>query len=376
MIKRENTFSNVIVANILAVMIVWIAFLKEAFNEKMHIILTATGVILGAILFAICIKSFNIPVKVYSLWCFLVMFGLINIIFISSMTITNLLPMIFLYFPIAIYFYYGENINCKFWEVNYYTYAVFLIYRMINSADGYLLFYSVSRNAISSLLLIWLIILYYIFSKQDKKFPLRCIIVFFVSCFVANGRGGIISALMLLTFYCLYIIFDHLIHHNARWIPWMLLIYFIVGYVFFHSDELFEKYLYRFTEYKSIRSSEARIDAWRVYTKSVFKNPIYLIFGANPNTFFQNSYLRALNGNLHNSFLSLHSRLGSVALITICWRLYNALKKSLRRKEYILSILIVVCIVRSMTDTLFPGKIADVFLLLFVFYSIEFEQSN
>lgn len=372
--KKENTLSSETMVNKIAVATVWVAFLKEAFTEKSHIILTTIGVALGLILFLLCRVNLKIPTKTYFIWWIIIISGMINVIFVGSMKITNFIPMVFLYFPIAVYFYYWKIKDNKWWEFNYYIYALYLIFRMITSPDGYLLFYSTSRNMLSSLLLIWLTILYFVFYNANKEIPLRCIIIFFVGCFIANGRGGIISALILLAFYCLYITFSHLMYHRARWIPWTILLYFLVCYTFLHSHDLFEKYLYRFTDFQSIRSSEARIDAWRLYIKSIFENPFYLIFGGNAKTIFSGSYLYALNGNLHNSFLSLHSRLGCVAFISICWQLCSALKKSITNRKYTLFILIIVCLIRSMTDTLFPGKIADIFLWLFIFYSISSDE--
>ncbi len=360
-----------ILIEIVAFITVWLVFMKDAISEQIHTLLTTSGVIVGTLLFVLCTVNYKIPKKVYYVWFIFALLGAFNILLVGALTPVNYIPMLFFYFPIAIYFYYSQDDNYKLWEINYYIYAAYLIYRMLNAVDGYYMFYATSRNMLSMLLLIWLSILYMVFAKAGRILPLRCIIIFFIGCFVATGRGGIISGVVLLSTFWLINTQDTGRKKSWKGLTiWLLLVavscVFII-YVVQHFNAIFEKYLFRFTDEVSVRSSNARLTMWKLYL-SQLKDPYVLFLGGNTYKILPPS----ANGNLHNSFLMVHAKFGLLGFVYVCYSFIVALFQAIKVRDFRMLALIIVFAVRSLTDQVFPAKVGDIALWIFILYSQSF----
>lgn len=354
------------IMELLATVVVWLAFMKDAISEQSHVVLTGIGVVFSGCLLTLCIAKYKINRKVFVLFGFAALFGAINIGLIGSLTFLNYIPMLFFYFPISVYLKHCNKLNTKWWEINYYIYSAYILYRMINAVGGYYLFYASSRNTLSVFLLIWALILFVAFRKNGKILPIRVIIMFFIGCILATGRGGIVSGVILLGSYWILDMRDNAHHrkikYQVRWIAFALVTIIAVLYVVGHIEGITSQYLFRFTDDVSLRSGNARLYAWDLYI-SRCKDPWNFIFGANTYTLLPPAYA----GNLHNSMLMVHARFGIVGFVFVLYIFIASMIDAIRKTELRLFFLIVVIFVRSMTDQIFPAKIGDIALWIIAF---------
>ncbi len=368
-IKKHNLIE------LLATIVVWLAFMKDAISASSHIVLTGLGVAFGSILLAICISSFKISRRVLHLWLLAALLGGANIAVVGSLTLQNYIPMLLLYFPIAIYFVYSPSANERWWEINYFLYSAYVIFRMLTARGGYYMFYAASRNALSVLLLIWLFFLYNVYRKAGKVLPIRDVVLFFVGCVIATGRGGIISGFVLIVCFWLLDLRENALHRNwkyqSRWLS--LVVVAIVAFVYAsrNMESIMSQYLFRFSDTASLRSSNARIEAWELYINEC-KNFWVFLFGGNTNRLLPESYA----GNLHNSVLMMHARFGIAGFLYSLFIFFSAVILAIKKKEYHMGALIIVFFIRAMTDQLFPAKIGDIALWIVIFYRLKWKRSK
>lgn len=362
------------ITELLATMVVWCAFMKSAFSEQTHFILTGAGVLLGSFLLLVCLSSFKVKREVLYLLEAITVLGIFNIIFVGSMTVVNYIPMILLYLPIAIYFFYGNNSNSKYWEFNYFLYSAFLCFKMITSDDGYHLSYALSRNSLSVLLLIWLVILSVLYAKENKYLPLKDVIVFLVGCIIATGRGGIISGVMLAFCFWLIETKENILRSSIKKHKYKLklillfLVALITAIIFAYNFDLFyNKYMFRFTDPASIRSSDARIYIWKLYIERC-QNLLIFFWGDNTYRLLHFTF----NGNLHNSILMTHAKFGIIGFFYVICVFVASTALAIKTKDYRFLSIILVFFIRSLTDQIFPGKTGDIAFFMIIFYQMGF----
>ena len=293
-------------------------------------------------------------------------------ILVRTLVITNYLPMLFLHFPIAIYFYFCDDHNILFWELTYYIYSLRVTYLLLTSYNYYHVAHGLARGGLSSRLLIFIFILYIIYEKRNKIMPLRIVFVFFIVCFASNARAGIISAVLLLVgYWFIYMQKEKKLNNNNYKVQiqkvFMIMLFLIISmYVYLNFEDIFDKYLYRFSSSSKndVASTESRFFIWNLYLLSL-SNLENLILGNNTYILLPKVY----DGNLHNSFLMTHACLGIIAFYYMCVFSFRSVMKALKAKNYGLFLLFITFLLRAATDRIFPAKTGDIPMFIMIFYS-------
>ena len=79
-------------------------------------------------------------------------------------------------------------------------------------------------------------------------------------------------------------------------------------------------------------------------------------------------WLSFYSGNTHNSFLMLHAKFGIVAFLMVIILLFAVLHKSIREKNYIMIVTVMVAIARIFFDWIsFPGLYDILFWYMFLY---------
>lgn len=207
---------------------------------------------------------------------------------------------------------------------------------------------------------------YFIYCHNEYTIPslLPPLICLFIAV-LAIGRGGILMALILVGGVLLLNINQKGIKGFLYKIIIALLIVIILTYGL--SPEFFDMYFSRFVE-EGI-SSEGRSDGFSEYLKTLI-NPINFIFGTSIKDLpYVYNYL---NGSLHNSYLTLHARLGLMGMFLI-YAMIIGFCKIIKNKNYSLSFVFLALLLKGVTDAdtggSFTGGDIYVFFLVLIYLS-------
>lgn len=212
---------------------------------------------------------------------------------------------------------------------------------------------------------------YYVSCYYEKKEP--SIIVPLVSFFialVALGRGGIISTgLVLLLF-----LFSKINTQGAvRWL-YIFSMIILAGIVLAVgiSDNLsmfLEASMEKFDAYGM--NSRGRTLSYELYLKSLL-NPFYLIAGT-PISKIPYIY-NYLEGHVHNSWLTLHSRIG-IYSVFILYYVVLGLKKMYKKKQYYIFVILLSLLLSGFTNTDIAGSMTggDSYLFFIIILYLEFK---
>jgi hypothetical protein len=249
--------------------------------------------------------------------------------------------------------------------LNYIAIA-FFSFNFLIGVDPRDVFSHTSYNSISIILIMSCIVTYilnYIGNKKITVFPAVLTCLF---CVWAIGRGGVVSSFFLLLgiLYCKY--------------PGMgkkYLLFLSVPLLFFFSNTSYESLIDYFSFLDAVslaidRSSqvEPRLIIWNEYVSNL---KLYdYIFGVN---IFERSgqALSDVAFNFHNSFLSLHSRVGFYALIILVATIFSLYRFYIFNKLYF--ILFLTLIIRASTDGFIFFESFDFIYYYFIFYAFSFD---
>ena len=227
---------------------------------------------------------------------------------------------------------------------------------------------SYSFNFISVFVLFY--VLYYSICciQNNKSIPFLVGVIFVVICLLAHGRGGIVTSV----FYFLslgFIGWKDKINQNKKWKKVLLLVLITVITLFilyiYVSDFLtFQSIFARF--YAKSVENEPRFLIWGTYIKECISGFSNLCFGADPIPVFPP------DGNLHNTFLQLHSRYGLIIAFTLIFSFYRLLIYATKEKHFYLLSVLMTLIIRAMTDKIaFHGFCEPLFYyFLFSWFNI------
>ena len=225
----------------------------------------------------------------------------------------------------------------------------------------------VSRNGITSVLIVCQIAFTFVTYLHTKKFPLLSMFLVVVISFYGSGRGSIIVSVLLLLFGAILNVF-----HSKSYKLKIFTLIFISGLIFFLNSnseniimlENIEEGLNN-TNFNQGYTDEARIGMMDEYlSKLDFYN---FFMGA---SYKDTSIERLFASNPHNSFIRLHSYYGifgiTVLLMVISSILIANKDKSVK---FTLIILLVLLLFRSYTEPiLFPSALDLFFLFMIALY--------
>lgn len=230
----------------------------------------------------------------------------------------------------------------------------------------------VSRNYISVLMITSVILVY--ISNEDEKEEIKVLpaTITFIISYWALGRGGIISAGILLLG-VLYIRFSRLFKKINK-IKAILGIFVIGAGVIYAAItveiQIITKY---FTAFSGRGLDTPRFAMYNEYLEAASKSIFDFLLGPRINE------IRAIarhDGNSHNSFIQLHAYFGIIFLIVVLILIINSMLFFLKQHHYIFALLFFVLLTRAFTDRLFFSGYAEPLLYYFIFYPLIYSRTS
>jgi hypothetical protein len=328
-----------------------------------------TSIILGLGLLALILLSNKIRreyIAIYIFAGFLATSFLISSLFVSR---TEEIPRIFLHIVsctgIAMILLRGYVYNWAGYIV-FYGIVIYFMIRILAGVDGDSALTLSSHNGISMVMLVACISLYIILSMENKQFGLMPAIFTLVISIWGIGRSGIVSSFVL--FIGLLFI---MLHAKPKRYIIVIFICLIMAFIFFDSlYMLFIKYINVGTAIdlyldRGVESS-IRKEIWGNYINNL--DISRLIFGVNV---FTDPWpdKEILAYNYHNSFISLHSKVGFMGLITIALMIISLFKY--RKTNLLYFFLFLTVILRWSTDYGLFFDSFDFIPFFFIFYYLK-----
>ncbi len=307
----------------------------------------------------------NYDLRRFTLFAVLYIFtGVINYIYISNTTLLNVALSVLFFGITAVLLTRQWSIilgGVSFY-ISFFVLAIGLYRKGINAL-------TISSNNYISILIIIAAVLYYIAVENERQIIkmvdiIPAILAFTLSVW-ASGRGGILSSGILLV--CMLLIFMRtLASKNIRKIM-MLFIVLILMLVFlmgFHNQ--FINWFMSLGKFSSAGfNSSARESIWQAYIMETFKSVKYILLGA-PKYYIP--IILRFEGNPHNSFIQLHSTNGLVMFVLFILITCRALKAYINKQEYIKFSMLIVMLIRGMTDTFIFGLYGMPIMLFLIYY--------
>jgi len=305
--------------------------------------------------------------NIFIFFLFFYLSGIISSIFNSNYKIQDyIIP--FQYFGIGICML-SFKLNDKIVKYSFYSLIIFFIINIILGADPTKLF-DISRNYISVVLLIFLI-LYYISCIQNE---IRVSIFPTILCFLislwAVGRSGILTFAILLVL--LYFYNNFYPKFDCKKFILQTSVIILIGAIvsYFLYSTFISNAVSRFNNQGM--DSGGRDIIWNEYFTHIKYSVSSFIFGVSSQ---ETEILKSLKGNPHNAFFSLHMNYGIfgflLTIFIIVYRLFYLYKRNL-----LYDILLFVILIRIFFDSgAFNGPY-DSFLYYFLFVKVSKLESN
>jgi hypothetical protein len=364
-----NSFNHKLV---LSIVLALLFTLNGAFLRSMYL-LAAIGV-LGVILFLLTINWKKLTIKINSK------------LFIILITLLASIPLIALksfFYEVAYVFIFTTITSIliakNFSQVNINPFAKFTLIVLLIYFFSSILFgvdpaeiFAGSRNQISVLLISFLVL--NLASKNlHNFFDLLLALFVWVACLYGGGVGGIISSTVILFALCYFLI-------SSRIIIIILCVILSCSYYFlFDHIEISENILLKYN-LERLLVLDTRYQIIAQYYDRYFTEPVFFILGAPDDYVFDVYDYFSFGGggidgevsSLHNSYLSIHAKIGFLAIFVIY---------SLGRLAYFLSgscfhlIIFLALLLRAFSDSVY---ILDGYynFCLFYFYFLNSSINN
>lgn len=206
-----------------------------------------------------------------------------------------------------------------------------------------------SRNTISAVVLLYMIIFYLVGYIQQRTVKLLPGILAIVICFWAMGRAGILASCFFLITVSFYIVAKK----GKKIIKRIFIISLLYSTSYYVITTFFGEVITRaLTRFQEKGFQDVRTIIFAEYMGELTKGG-NLFFGVP----FSEGRLLSHFRNPHNSWIMLHAEFGLIAFSSIIFVLLLFFVKCLIKKEYFLCILFLTAFVRSCFDWLsFPGS--------------------
>ena len=301
-------------------------------------------------------------------WC--LSFYLMNMLFIGNSDIKQIVYGVFIMPCLAVLLFFYK---IRYWVslVLFYSIALFFCAYILQNGpfvNNETEILTNSRNYVSFFVLLYSLP-YFIHCYDINKVPslIVPIICVLISIF-SIGRAGIIGSLILLT----GILYLKMIQNNKLRTVYRMAFFLILftTITIGVNDDLIDIYFSRFAE--NGMDSYGRIDAWLEYIKSL-TNPANFLFGTRIKSLYYTTWY--LEGSLHNSYLTLHARLGMIGLLSIFFMI-KGLWQLIKQRCYPLIPIIAALLIKGITDadtggTYSGGDIYVFYLALVYLYSYD-----
>ena len=236
----------------------------------------------------------------------------------------------------------------------YYIHLLLMAGRLLYNGGRVLL---LGSNNYVSVLIIIAASLYYIAVEREKN-SIRLIdllpaVLSFILSVWAGGRGGILSTAILMVLIVLLYIKTITNRSLRRTIVAVLCVLLGTIVLIITNTSLYQIFMSLGKWGSRGKDNAARIGIWRAYLLKTIESPRYLLLGA---PFEMIPEILRYDGNCHNSFLQLHAFNGITMLLLFIVYSIRSFKSYISKHKYIYAILLLVIIVRGMTDKFIFGQ--------------------
>lgn len=291
--------------------------------------------------------------------------GMLNYIFVGNITIKILIQDCFMWamsFPLLERKYSKKVI----WGIMIFLFIGFF-YHMIRGTNPNLIMNGVSRNYISVVVILILLLYYSQIEFSNSNISIIPAISGFCISIYGESRSGII-ALAFLMMGVLY-------YKYRKFIKSKMLAYtgitVMLSVLIYYRNQIFYIFTNVFTMFTQNGLRSIRIVMWKAYFKIIKSSIFYLIFGAPLNTNTYEFYNSRYGMNLHNSFLALHEYYGLVPFVLILICIIKAISYYKDEKMYLQVILLMSLLIRSSTDNILFSTHNIPLFGFFVFYAMN-----
>ncbi len=294
-------------------------------------------------------------------------FGLLSYIVIGNANISEYLwPIAFGGMAIILL---NFKLHYKSIAILYYCVCCFYVVAIMENKMAENLTGTVSRNNISVTMLIFFSLLCITSFVTDKQIHRISAVLGLVITVWALGRSGIITfGIICIGFFIFE--FKGKGVHISNPIKIFSLIGIIYGIGRFNYNTIIVPAINNFQAYGM---KSPRLLIWETYLRNVFSSVIHFVFGAPLN---QDWILIAMDYNLHNSFLHLHSRYGIFITMLYIVVLLVKLHAFIKRKNIIYVLLLIAIIFRISFDlSAFNGGL-DIIIYYFMFEGLYNKKSK
>ena len=330
---------------------------------------TATTALFYAAAF-LCLICVITKRKANNLWFYLclltgIISGLVNIIYIGNLNFIRLLVLVIAFIIARLLL--CQEIKASILLRVYALFSAFVFVMIVIKGLGNPIFEYVSNNYVSVYLLAPLVIYYTKTECEGKEIRLWPAIIYWVLCAMASSRMGLLTASLLLALLVIYrerrkygkigggmIVFVIILLA----VPIALL---VLPYVARKHNDLY--IVNRFLEMGM--TSSARDRMWGEYLE-LLGNEKYLLFGAPTELVYWSN--RFYEGDLHNSFLIVHSNLGITCFIGMIVLLVRSYLFGIKYKRTVYSIAMSAFCIRAFTDHVFGCNRLSPIILFFLLF--------
>ena len=202
--------------------------------------------------------------------------------------------------------------------------------------------------------------------KEPSIIPL---ILCLISSLLTHGRGNIIFSFLILFLFIIIKYYNRIIGSSKKMkiivffvCLLSIVVFIILVYVFFPN--LFEEYLYRFTEEKAESiEEEARVVFLLGYIDEILSSPSKFLIGADYRVF-----LPIKIEHLHNSFLMIHHFTGILGFILLIRYIAKGCVYIWKDRNFLLLVLFIPFLIKCFTEWAFPLVLGDVFIWYVILY--------
>lgn len=313
--------------------------------------------------------SFKKNKEIYSYFLFMAVCFTFSHFYNHNVNFKGLIYIVIL-FPITILLL---NTSLKPFSIKliYWIYTIYLIICVMCRMDFNNVFETSSRNYVSVVYIFLICLLAFTDQNGINKIPYKYFVIPIFFSILAVGRGGILCIGVLFTG---KLIIDILSEKNTYkkmlyiggLIIASLLSVFLIAYGSQMASVIFSRFV------NEGFHDDARATIWGRYYSLVMSDKWNILLGAEIDN---DRYLARLTGNLHNSFVSMHSRFGGIFLLTNLVLLAKAILFYIHTKRYDFLMALSVFLLRGMTDILFSVYWGDVIWWYFLFYPLYKKKS-
>lgn len=242
---------------------------------------------------------------------------------------------------------------------------VVVLYKLLTVGVTGQIYISASRNFVSVFLMYPLVLYYSIIARKNKDINIIPIVISWIICLVARGRGGIISCTVFLVAICLI---KYKGMKSTRKLITTLIFIIGLSIVMLNLPAILAKIsgsaVFELFAANGMRSS--RTSFWPEYLELATSNLRNFVLGANTSKTFIGLYL---DGNPHNSFIEIHMLTGIIGVAMVLILLVKSGIRSFKSGNLLFLACMISMLIRAFTDHVLWASFGTPMLFFLLFYN-------